>query len=102
MNIDNLRETIISGHFTAACAQLQSMVEKEPLRTSFKITEGCVSKEIADELAVRFIKLKDGYKAEVCCTGAIFITGYSLRVTIPLPENLIHISGHFKLEDVSV
>jgi hypothetical protein len=86
--ICDIREKTISCHFNAAFEQLKSMVEKEPLQTIFKVTEGCVSKEVTDELAFRLSK--DKYIATARSTGFYFLTTYYLEVNMPLPEKLIH------------
>ena len=87
-DINKLREDTIAKHFLAAYEELKSKIVEAPLQLVYKIQAGCVSKEIATEIAHRF-SVGNGYTATVCANGLITST-FSLEVKLPLPANLIH------------
>lgn len=83
--LNEFREETISKHYAAAFCELKEKVVNEPLRTIFYIYSGCVSKDIANEIAYRFIK--NGIKAKVSNT---LMQTYFLEVEVSLPEKLVH------------
>ncbi len=85
--VNQIREEKISNHYNAAYAELRDKIVAEPLRTNFQIYAGCVSEEIAKEIAHRF-EVK-GTTAKVASSG-IFISTWYLDITIDLPTNLVH------------
>lgn len=85
--MNSTREETISTHYGAASAELTEKIKLEPLRTTFHIYAGCVSKDVANEIACRFNR--GGVKAIVGKTGMIS-TQYFLTVEVNLPENLHH------------
>lgn len=85
--VNSIREEKISNHYNAAYAELRDKIVAEPLRTNFEIYSGCVSEEIAKEIAHRF--QAKGTRATVVKYG-IWSTKWYLEVVIDLPSNLIH------------
>lgn len=86
-SINTTREETIATHYGAAVAELQAKVKEEPLKTTFHIYAGCVSRKITDEIAHRFDA--GGLKAVVETSGLIS-SSYYLTVDVSLPENLVH------------
>ena len=87
--INKTREEIITKHYRAAVAELKEKIAEEPLKTKFHIHSGCVSKQIAEEIAFRL--MKEGMKEVKIIQTGILLSTYVLSVKINLPENLIHI-----------
>ena len=85
--VDNLREETLALHTSTAFAELKAYIKSEPLKTKFFIYAGCISKDVATEIAHRFT-VGNGYIATVC-TKTLSSTVY-LEITIPLSKNLIH------------
>jgi hypothetical protein len=85
--VNNIREETITTQYNAAFAELQDKIKTEPLRTNFDIYSGCVSEEVAKEIAHRFNI--GGTKATVAKYGFL-LTAWYLQVEINLPENLVH------------
>lgn len=85
--INATREKIIVNQYNKAFFDLIEKITFEPLQTKFYIYSGCSSKQIADELAIRFSR--DGVKTVVRRTG-ILDYQYYLDMEINLPSNLIH------------
>lgn len=81
------REETISDHYGAASAELKHKIQAEPLRTTFNIFSGCVSKEITTEISHRFNAA--GLKTNIVKSGIVSTT-YSLSVEVALPEHLLH------------
>jgi hypothetical protein len=90
--INTAREETITKHYDAAFCELKDKVISEPLKTKFQIYSGCVSKDVASEIAFRFIE--KGIKSTVSYT--LFQRIY-LEVEVVLPDQLEH-----KKEDVEV
>ena len=84
-DLNTIREDTLAKHFGAAKAELQAMISAEPLRTEFTLISGCVSEEVTQEVIRRLNE--GGLKAKMVKTGVI-TTGYSIKVTVDLPENL--------------
>lgn len=85
--INTLRDETLALHYELAFNKLKELVVQSPMQTVFHIYDGCISKEVATEIAHRF-SVGNGYKA-VVCTAFISRTVY-LEVTMPLPQHLIH------------
>jgi hypothetical protein len=86
-SINNIREEKIVHYYNAALAELEEKVKAEPLNTLFYIYSGCVSEEIAKEIAHRL----SSDKTEISVSkGGIFMTTWYLTINIKLPETLIH------------
>jgi len=79
------REEAMNKHYDAAIYELKDKVVNEPLKTTFLIYSGCVSKDVASEIAFRFNE--QGIKASLCTT---LMQKFYLEVEVNLPENLIH------------
>ena len=86
--INASREETISKHYGAAFAELQDKVQKKPLETTFYIRAGCVSEDVAVEIAKR---LQAGGIDAACCIGGIFRSYYYLAVTANLPLHLVRL-----------
>ena len=86
-NINNARENTIATHYAAASAQLEEFIKSEPLKTSFYIDAGCVSKDVTNEIAFRFNQ--EGIKSTVC-KGGFLRTQWYLTVEPTLPVHLVH------------
>ena len=84
--VNSIREDVLATHYNAASAELKDKITAEPLRTCFEIYSGCVSEEIAKEIAHRFNQ--GGTKAAAGKYGLLFKSWY-LAVQVDLPENLI-------------
>ena len=84
--LNSSREETITKHYNAAFAELQEKIQKEPLRSSFQISAGCIDKDIANEIARRFER--GNIKAEYRC-GGFFFTHHYLNVEVSLPEHLV-------------
>lgn len=84
--INASREETISKHYGAALAELQDKVQKKPLETTFYIRAGCVSEDVAVEIAKR---LQAGGIDASCFIGGIFRSYYYLTVTVNLPLHLV-------------
>jgi hypothetical protein len=93
--INNIRETTIASHYNAAVADLQDQIKNSPLQTKFVIYSGCVSEEIALEIASRIQTVH--ITASVQTTG-FFTTTYYLAVEVALPASLIRDT---KVEEVN-
>lgn len=85
--INNIRETTITSHYNAAVADLQDQIKNSPLQTKFIVYSGCVSEEIAREIASRI--QTSNITATVQTTG-FFTTTYYLDIEVGLPASLIH------------
>lgn len=85
--INTIRETTIASHYNAAVADLQDKIKNNPLQTKFTIYSGCVSEEIAREIASRI--QTTNITATVQSTG-FFTTTYYLEIEVALPASLIH------------
>lgn len=87
--ISNIRDETLNIHFGAALAELKDKIKCEPLRTTFYIYSGCVSKEVTAEIAHRFAA---GNNCIATChsTGLLTSTFY-LKVKIALPDHLVHV-----------
>ncbi len=81
------REDTIVRHYRAATAQLKQIISSDPLISKVTITAGCVSEDIAKEIAYRFNN--QGLKSTINVSG-LFKNNYYLEVEIPLPESLTH------------
>lgn len=86
-SLNTTREETIAKHYGAAAAELKDKITTEPLKTTFHIYAGCVSKEVSAEIAHRLNV--GGLTATVCKSGLVS-TQYYLTVEIELPENLVH------------
>jgi hypothetical protein len=85
--ISNIRDETLAAHYDAAFTELKELVKQFPMQTVFSVYKGCVSKEVATEIAHRF-SVGNGYKAVVCTS---FLTrNIYLEVTTPLPGHLVH------------
>jgi len=80
------REETISKHYGAALAELREKIRAEPLRTTFRISAGCVSKDITNEIARRLNA--EGIKAIYGC-GYIFYNYFFLTIETALPSHLV-------------
>lgn len=85
--ISTIREETLAAHYDAAFTQLKEQVKQAPMQTVFHVYDGCVSKDVATEIAHRFT-VGNGYKAAVC-TSFLSRTVY-LEITTVLPAHLIH------------
>jgi hypothetical protein len=85
--ISTIREETLAAHYDAAFTELKELVKQSPMQTVFHVYQGCVSKDVATEIAHRF-SVGNGYKAAVC-TSFLGRNVY-LEVTMPLPAHLIH------------
>ena len=85
--INTLREETISSHYQLALVELKDRVKNEPLTVSFYVYSGCISKDVATEIAHR-LSVGDGYTATVC--SSMLTSKFYLEVNMPLPEHLIH------------
>lgn len=70
-NINDIREETVKSHYAAAVAQLKEKIKLEPLKTLHVINSGCISKDITEEIARRF--MKGGVKATVKETVSGFL-----------------------------
>jgi len=86
-NINTARENTIATHYAASIAELEEKVKNEPLKTSFHIYAGCVSKDVTQEIAHRFNQ--GGIKATPV-KGGFFTTQWYITVETTLPGHLIH------------
>jgi hypothetical protein len=93
-DLNVIRDETISKHYNAAFCELKDKILNEPLKTKFLIYSGCVSKEVADELAFRLNK--QGLKATVFYT---LMRNIYLEVEVLLPENLVHKEEISKAEE---
>ena len=84
-NLNTSRETTISKHYDASIAELNEKVASEPLRTSFHIKAGCISKEVTEEIAKRFVS---GGLSASPCKGGLLSTFHYLNVEVTLPDHL--------------
>lgn len=91
------REEQINKHYAAATAELKEKIADQPLKTTFQIYSGCISKEITAEIAHRFNA--GGVKTTANEYG-LLSSGYYLTVDISLPEALIHPEEVQKVETV--
>jgi hypothetical protein len=85
--INSTRENTLSLHHGAALAELQDKIKNQPLKTKYYVYSGCVSADIANEIAHRFND--GGIKTTVCTSGLISIQ-YYLTIDIVLPNTLNH------------
>jgi hypothetical protein len=81
------REEQINKHYAAATAELKEKIADHPLKTTFHIYSGCISREITAEIAHRFNA--GGVKTTANEYG-ILTSNYYLTVDISLPEALVH------------
>lgn len=79
------REETIVKHYGAASAELQEKIKSEPLRTSFQISAGCVSKDVTDEIARRF----NDSGIDATSHGGFFRTYFYVKVKVSLPSHLV-------------
>ena len=86
-SLNNIREETILTHYRAAEAELKDQIKKEPLKIYFHIYTGCVSREIAGEIAHRFNS--EGIVTVVKSDG-LFGQCYYLSITFSLPDSLVH------------
>ena len=86
-NINTAREHTIATHYSASIAELEEKVKNEPLKTSFHIYAGCVSKDVTQEIAHRFNTV--GIKATPT-KGGFFTTQWYITVETTLPSHLVH------------
>lgn len=86
-NINTAREATIATHYAAAVAELEEKVKNEPLKTNFRIYSGCVSKEVAEEIAHRF---NSGNVKATPTKGGIVSTQWHIAVETALPSHLVH------------
>lgn len=84
--INTIREEQLSLHYQAAFIELKELVKNEPLKTVFCVYSGCISTDVATEIAHRLSV--DDYTATVC--SSFLSSKVYLEVKMPLPENLIH------------
>jgi hypothetical protein len=85
--INSTREDTLSLHHGAALAELQDKIKNQPLKTKYYVYSGCVSSDIADEIAHRF---NDGGIKTTVCTSGLISTQYYLTIDIVLPNTLNH------------
>lgn len=85
-SLNSSREQTIQSHYHAALAELEEKIKAEPLKKTFNIYSGCVSKDITNEISRRFNS--KGIKVNWQCYGLIS-TRYYLVVEVELPKNLI-------------
>jgi len=85
--LNTTREETLAKHYKAATTELDEKLKEEPLKTTFHIYAGCVSKDVTHEIAYRINS--GGAKATVCKTGLVS-TQYYLNVEVTLPEYLVH------------
>jgi hypothetical protein len=85
--INSTREDTLSLHHGAALAELQDKIKNQPLKTKYYVYSGCVSSDIANEIAHRFNN--GGIKTNVCTSG-LMSTQYYLTIDIVLPNTLNH------------
>ena len=81
------REETLSLHYRAAMTELQEHIKNKPLTTKYDIFSGCVSFDIATEIAHRFNS--KGVKTTLNKTGLLKTT-YYLTIDLSLPDNLTH------------
>ena len=91
------REDTISTHYGAASAELKDKIKAEPLRTTFHVYAGCVSKPVTAEIAARFNS--QGLKATPEVRGWV-LAEHFLTVEVTLPESLVHIEEPAKVDEV--
>ena len=96
-NINIARENTITTHYSAAVAELEEKIKDEPLKTTFHIYAGCISKDVTNEIAHRFNQ--GGIKA-VPTKGGFFVTQWYLTVETSLPVHLVHEEVKPKEEEV--
>jgi hypothetical protein len=85
------RETTIVTHYNLALEELTYKVKTEPLKTTFYIYAGCVSKDITHEICRRFNN--NGIKA-ISNKGGFILTQYYITADVSLPS-------HDQLPDIS-
>lgn len=79
-DLQEIREEQIRSHYAAATEELRIKIRENPLRTKLYIYAGCVSREVAEELAHRF--RGDGLEAVVGVQGFLS-TVYYLNIELP-------------------
>lgn len=84
--LNKTREETITYNYDAAKTELNDKIKRSPLKTVFHIRAGCISDDIADEIANRFNK--EGINTILVQAG--YISSRYLEVTVDLPTHLSH------------
>lgn len=81
-SLNTAREATITQHYNLALEELTYKVKTEPLKTTFYIYAGCVSKELTHEIARR---LNNHGITAIANKGGLILTQYYITADVSLP-----------------